>query len=800
MQKILFLLFLFGCLFQANAQIRCDFVFELEVLAANDRTPLAGAEIVVKETGVGATTNANGLAQLTALCRGAYTVVIRFVGFKSQTHEIQVPGSPLRVTLEEDRQWLSEIVIEEHAPTLNASQSVAVLGSQELAQNLGKPLGEVLKNLAGVSSIQTGPAIFKPVIHGVHSQRILILNNGVRQEGQQWGAEHAPEIDPFIASNIMVIKDAGALKYGTEALGGVIVVTPADLPDRPGFGGKFHLVGASNGRAGTVSGLLEGGFGNGWGWRAHGTLKRAGDFHAPNYELTNTGLQERSFSVALGKHREHGGVDVFFSHFQTTLGILRGSAVSSARDLANAIGQEPPAFTQPFSYAIQTPRQEVSHSLLKLNSHWERGNHTIRLQYGLQYNHRLEFDTRRGALREIPALGFRLFTHTVDLEWARQRAANRSSSWGVNGMLQDNRKVDGTQTIPFIPNYIHGAGGLFAIEKWTRGKWQLDAGVRYDWRSYRIVGFDFSNRIYRANNHFHNISGTLGAQYSFNTRQSFATTFATSWRPPNVAELYSLGTHQSAAAIEYGLLLDEQTTQVRTLSDKHAANEQALKWVGTYTMRSAQSQFELSVYANYIQNYIYLRPTGITESLRGVFPYFRYTQTNALFLGVDGNYFYQFNSSWSARTRVSLLRASDVRANDFLIFIPPNRLELTLRYEKPTWGTWTNFYAEVMPRYVMRQVRAPRVVTVGEILDAKEAGIDLFATDNRIFDFLAAPPAYFWLAGAVGISKPIKTSRLDLRLSVENALNLSFREYTNRMRYFADEIGRNVSFSASWAF
>jgi iron complex outermembrane receptor protein len=267
-----------------------------------------------------------------------------------------------------------------------------------------------------------------------------------------------------------------------------------------------------------------------------------------------------------------------------------------------------------------------------------------------------------------------------------------------------------------------------------------------------------------------------------------------------VAELYSLGTHQSAAAIEYGLLLDEQTTQVRTLSDKHAANEQALKWVGTYTMRSAQSQFELSVYANYIQNYIYLRPTGITESLRGVFPYFRYTQTNALFLGVDGNYFYQFNSSWSARTRVSLLRASDVRANDFLIFIPPNRLELTLRYEKPTWGTWTNFYAEVMPRYVMRQVRAPRVVTVGEILDAKEAGIDLFATDNRIFDFLAAPPAYFWLAGAVGISKPIKTSRLDLRLSVENALNLSFREYTNRMRYFADEIGRNVSFSASWAF
>lgn len=34
-----------------------------------------------------------------------------------------------------------------------------------------------------------------PVIHGLHSNRILILNNEVRQEGQQWGADHAPEID-----------------------------------------------------------------------------------------------------------------------------------------------------------------------------------------------------------------------------------------------------------------------------------------------------------------------------------------------------------------------------------------------------------------------------------------------------------------------------------------------------------------------------------------------------------------------------------------------------------------------------
>jgi iron complex outermembrane receptor protein len=800
LQKLLFFSLLLGFPLALPAQERCTYFLDVRVFAAADQNALQGAEVIVKETGLVVASDQQGRARLGSLCGGTYTITVRFVGFVPQAKVITVPGPELRVDLDEERQLLSEVIVQEHAPTLGPAQTVTVLGTQELAQALGKPLGEVLKDLPGVSAIQSGPAIFKPVIHGVHSQRILILNNGVRQEGQQWGAEHAPEIDPFIASNVMVIKDAGAIKYGTDALGGVIIVTPADLPDRPEFGGKFHLLGASNGRSGTVSGLLEGGIAKGWGWRAHGTLRRAGDFHAPDYVLSNTGFREGSFSLAVGQHREHAGLDIFFSHFQTTIGVLRGSAVGSARDLANALDREPPAFTQPFSYTIQQPRQEVSHSLLKATTHWERGVHNVRIQYGLQYNKRLEFDVRRGTLREIPALGFQLFTHTLDVEWEQQRTSNRSRSWGLNGMLQDNNKIDGTQTIPFIPNYTNVSGGLFAVEKWAYGRWQWDAGLRYDWRAYRIVGFDFANRIFRASNTFHNVSGTLGAHYQITKHQSLATTLGTTWRPPNVAELYSLGTHQSAAAIEYGLLLDEQTTEVRPLSDTQFANEQAVKWVGSYSARTDRMQWDVSAYANYIFNYIYLRPTGVTESLRGVFPYFRYTQTNALFVGLDGNHTYQFNRHWSARTRISVLRASDARANDFLIFIPPNRVEVALRYEKPVWGTWTNFYVEAKPRYVFRQTRAPRVVSVGEIIDAKDAGVDLFATDNRIFDFQGAPPAYFWMGGAIGVSRTVNESRLDFRLSVENALNRAYREYTNRMRYFADEIGRNVSFSASLAF
>jgi iron complex outermembrane receptor protein len=781
------------------AQRGCNLPLLVRVVASHSQAPLGGAQVLLEGTAKGALTNETGTAVLGGLCPGTYRVSVRFVGFAVDARTVQIPSDTVVFALAEAPLMLNEVVVEEHMPSINASQTVAVLSARDISQNIGKPLGELLQNLPGVAAIQTGPAIFKPVIHGLHSQRILILNNGIRQEGQQWGAEHAPEIDPFIASNILVIKDAGAIKYGTDALGGVVVVNPGDLPVNRGIGGKFHLAGATNGRGSTVSGLLEGGLPKGWGWRTHGTWRRSGDFHAPNYTLTNTGFREGSFSVAAGKHKDNYGFDIFFSHFQTTLGILRGSAVATARDLANALEREPPAFTAPFSNQIEQPRQEVVHQLLKLNGHWKWHGHKLLVQYGMQRNHRLEFDMRRGLLREIPALGFNLYTHTIDFEW-EQTHQRGSRSWGVNAMLQDNNKVDGTQTIPFIPNYTNPSLGVFAVEKWCSGRWQFDAGARYDWRDYRIVGFDFMNRLFRAQNTFHNVSGTLGALLQIGKNRSFHTTLGSTWRPPNVAELYSFGTHQSTASIEFGLLLDEVTSQVQPLTADNFRNEQALKWVGTYSKKSDRWQFEWSAYANYIFNYIYLRPRGVTESLRGIFPYFRYAQTDALFAGADATAETNLGAGWSARLRLSYLHARDVRANDMLIFIPPNRADLALRYERPTAGAWSSFFVEIKPRYVMRQFLAPRVVTVAQLVDGQESGLDVLAANNRIFDFLPPPPAYFWLGGAIGISRKVGGSRIDLRCTVENALNNSFREYTNRMRYFADEIGRNINFSASVAF
>lgn len=789
-----------ACLF-VQARQNCTFILSGKVIDERGMS-LPGASVQIKKLNLGEATTDAGAFRFEKICKGTYLLLIQYLGYKTIEKRITVDSDlELIIDLQPSEQVLQEVVVADHSEVAARSNNTAALSSRELDEVSGKSLGETLQNISGVNSIQSGPAIFKPVIHGVHSQRILILNNGIRQEGQQWGAEHAPEIDPFIANNLTVIKDAGAIKYGTDALGGVIVVNPAELPADQKLGGELHLIGNSNGRAGTISGLLEGGIKNakGWGWRVQGTGRRSGDSHTPDYVLSNTGFKEMNYSASVGHHTETSGFEIFYSHFNSTIGILRGSVSESSEDLADRIKRKVPANTTDFTYAIAEPRQEVTHNLVKVNGHIRSNKHLYNVQYGLQINDRKEFDLRRGAaLTLLPALAYKLYTHTIDAERESTLSETHSRCIGINSMIQDNNKIDGTQTLPFIPNFRNYSAGAFWIEKISRDKVDYDLGLRYDYRLYQIAGFNFQNKLYKTQFGFGNVTATAGVSVKLSQHSTLIGNIGSAWRPPNVAELYSLGTHQSAAAIEYGLLLDEVTSQVKEMESSNVNPEHALKWVTTYRFQKSRWQAEATGYINYIFNYIYLKPRGITETGRGPFPYFRYTQTDASFTGVDASTQYEFSHKLSIRASASLLRAKDVTQNDFLIFIPSNRYDVSLRYESK--ANKKVFFAQAKLKYVAEQKRAPRKVNPEEIVAANEQGIDLFATDTRNFDFMTAPQGYALLSVSTGLSIPVNNTKLDFRLSADNLANSRYREYTNRMRYFANEIGRNVSIAVNLSF
>ncbi|HZY80406.1 MAG TPA: TonB-dependent receptor [Cyclobacteriaceae bacterium] len=791
----LLILFIFLLPSIAIAQGDCHYTFSGSVLS--DGNPLPGAAITI-DGKPRAITDTEGRFKIEDLCARVYNIEVSYVGYKNSTLRLELKTDATHFfNLEEQITNLEEVVVTGKHEATEHVQNYATLTGKDLAKTAGKTLGESLKEVSGVNTIQAGPGIFKPVIHGVHSTRVLILNHGIRQEGQQWGAEHAPEVDPFIASEIIVIKDASAIKYGTDALGGVIVVNPAALPEQAGLGGSMNMIGQSNGRAGTVSGMLEGGIKDrkGWGWRLQGTAKRAGDYHTPDYQLTNTGSKELDFSAATGYHGETFGAEVFFSHFQTELGVLKGTAISNVDDLLTAMEKSPPQYTSDFSYNIGEPRQQVAHNLLKVNMHKSLGKNDLHFQYGLQSNARKEFDIRRGSLSELPAIDLKLNTHTLEAEWEIHNGDKGSFCFGANGMFQQNSNIPGTQRIPFIPNYSSFSGGPFAVAKWLLKSWTLDLGARYDYRRYNVSGYDFKNTLYRSSPDFQNVSATAGATVKLKNNQSLSFNVSSAWRPPHVAELYSLGTHQSAASIEYGLLLNDTTNEVMDISSVDFKIEKALKWVNTYRYETERLQLEATAYANFIFNYIYLKPTGVTTNIRGTYPYFRYTQTNALFTGLDLSAMWQVSKRFAITPKVSLLRASDYTHHDYLVFVPSNRFELGGHYEIPKWKKLASIFVESKWKYVMRQYRAPRVVTVRELQEGNP-----FAEDTSNFDFMAAPDGYWLWNISAGMSVPGKRGRYEFRVTGENVLNTRYREYTNRFRYYADDLGSNVIIAAKYVF
>ena len=213
----------------------CDLTLTGHVyLSDTTRLDAAGASIKVDGRGIGAVTDTAGNFRVTGLCPGKYRITVSYQGFRTLDSVFAVRrNATLNFLLFSTTQEMGSVTVT--GEVLKRDQITtaikSILTGAQLDATRGLSLGESLKSIAGVNSLQTGPSISKPVIHGVYSNRVLIMNNGVRQEGQNWGNDHAPEIDPFIATKVTVIKGAASIRYGSDAIGGVILLDPKDLPN-----------------------------------------------------------------------------------------------------------------------------------------------------------------------------------------------------------------------------------------------------------------------------------------------------------------------------------------------------------------------------------------------------------------------------------------------------------------------------------------------------------------------------------------------------------------------------------------
>ncbi|MEZ5038928.1 MAG: TonB-dependent receptor [Saprospiraceae bacterium] len=787
---------------QAFAQEKgtCDYKAEGIVYDLDTKEPLSFVNVLIDGTTTGTATDEKGYFLIDNLCEKDHDLIFSFLGYKKLIHHHDFHHPFVEIFLAPDELMLEGVVVEAERNSSNlSSSSSSSLSKEQLAAVSSQSLGDVASQFAGVNTISTGQNIVKPVIHGLHSNRILVINNGLRHEFQNWGSEHAPEIDPSLIDEIEVIKGAATVRYGPDALGGVILINAPKLDLSAPLKGEFSLTGKSNGRSGEGTLKLQRG-GKWWSVMAEGSYVKQGDLHTPDYLLTNTGKIEKSYAAALRIHPlAEVDIDINYSHFAQELGILRGSVNGNLDDLLLALKSDVPNFTQAFGYHIAPPKQAVVHDLIKVKANYVGNRQSLSLQYGYQINRRKEFDVRKGNDLEIPNINLELLSHSLDLDWKHPDLGMLSGRLGAQWVYQDNNNIPGTNTVPFIPNYESNRFGLYWIEAIEREKDVFEAGLRYDDQVADVIGRASNNDLYRNRIHYGNAAATIGYKKNINQYATFRTNFGTAWRAPNVAELYRFGRHQSF--LEYGLwryqIIEEEdaisTLQILTEEDRPVPAEIGYKWISTLEVTRPNFRAELTGYLNYIENYIFSRPAGLTTTVRGTSPYFIYDQTNALLWGFDLTSELQHSQTWHSTFKGSYLWAKDITHHDNFVGLPPVLLGYDLGYKAKLKG-FDQSHFQLFLSYHFKPFQNVRIIPVDELLNAKEKGINLFSEDASTFDILPPPPGYF----LANFSWTAAIKKVNIQFQINNLFNTSYRPYTDRIRYFADDLGRNIILSLKY--
>ena len=770
----------------------CNNTLSGTVTDIHDNTPLVGATLVVAQTEQAVQTDFDGKFEFKNLCNARYSIQVSHPNCLTRGFTITVNGNTEKqFQLEHHLEELNQVTVEGKAHKAKTKTLYEnTISKEKLESYSSETLGDALKSLSGVSSLNTGNTVVKPLVNGLHSSRVVIINNGVRMEDQEWGAEHAPNVDVNAMGNLTLIKGAGALQYSGDAVGGVIVADAAKIPIKDSLYGKMIFSAASNGRGTVLTSQLTKSYLNGWYGSVQGTLKRFGDFEAPDYVLSNTGTFERNASLHFGLNKINYGFEAYYSYFKNNIGILRASHLGGAQDQIRAINSDTPLIINDFTYALIAPKQDVTHHLARLKIFKKvQGLGKVSLQYDFQENNRLEYDIRRGDDKFKPSLDLQLDTHTVMVDLDSEISNSFGLKTGLMGRYQKNYADPTTGVRRLIPDYEKYDVGAYLIGDYTiSDNLVAEAGARFDYtfmdvyKFYRtsfwesrnydqlfpdIVVSELDNQILtNPQLNFYNASATAGINYEFGKDYNLMLNYSLASRAPNPSELFSEGLHHSAARIELG--------------DLRFKSEIGHKITLSLQKEGEKFNFALSPFINSISDFIVIEPTSIQQTVRGNFQVWEYRQTQAQLLGFDFDASYAFAPNFRFNHQFSMVKGYDRTQDEPLISLPPVDTKNELVYQNPKLN---NIRLALESEYVFRQNEYPNT----------NFNVYIPATETtETLDVSTPPDAYHLLNFNSSIDfKATTNSTLTVGLGITNILNTEYRNYLNRLRYYADDLGRN---------
>jgi len=765
-----------------SARARTAPAFTGRLTDATTNEPLPGANVIFPDLKQGTATDADGRFSFSNLPRGRFTVQITSLGYNTVSQTIDTGnGQPLNVGLTPAATEIGQVVVTGVSQATQLRRSpvpTSVVDRTRLNQTASTNVIDAIAHTPGVSQITTGAAISKPVVRGLGYNRVVTLNNGAKQEGQQWGDEHGIEIDEFSIDRAEIIKGPGSLLYGSDAMAGVInFLAPDPVADgriigtaTANYQTNNRQQGYSFDNAGNINGLN---------WLARGTRKVAGDYqNRYDGRVFNSGFNEWDANGYVGLNKSWGYSHLTFSTFNQNLGLIEGGRDSLSgrfvRDVGvgNAVEQRIVTDDELHGYPLFVPRQRVNHLRFGTDNNFIIGDQGGRLTLQVNYQQNLRREFGDALAPDTPQLYFQLRTVDYAVRYFLPEMSGWNLAVGTTGLRQQNRNL-ATQFL--IPAYNMTEGGVFGVVKKSFGGLDLSGGLRYDVRriSAQSLYLDANERPTPPTtpgaatkfpgflSTFDNYSGSLGASYAVNERLTLKGNLSRGFRAPNIAELGANGVHEGTIRYEVGNANLQAETSLQV--------DAGVSYVTDHV------RFSVDAFENSINNYIFeqrvLNQAG-TDSLVEVGPpaigLFRYVQGQARLLGGEVTLdFHPHPLDWlHFENSFSMVRARQLGAPEdqqFLPFIPADRLQSELRGNFRRQGKrLTNVYARFQLEQTFAQNR-------------------YFAA----FDTETATPAYTLFNAGVGTDVADAKGRtmFSLYLTANNLFDVAYQSHLSRLKY-----------------
>lgn len=737
--------------------------------------------VVVLNDSLHRTTDKQGDFSFSALPRGTYKLLITHVEYKPLLLKAEVVSDTTlpAIFLEESIYELREVVVSEDRREKARKDNVLnveVVSQDFIRKNLGGSLMQTLEKVPGVNAMTIGSGQSKPQIRGLGFNQVVVVDGGIKHEGQQWGADHGLEIDQFAAGTVEILKGAASYLYGSDAIGGVIRVNPPLPPALHSMNLTLNSAYMSNSSA----------FGNSlnfnarqhsWYVDARATLRDYGDYrvpaeliyvydydvHLPGGYVRNSAGKERNFHFTVGRVTEN---------YQTRLHL--SNVYSKSGFFANAHGLEPRRVDTELHDAsrrdVQLPSQQVNHFKVISNTVRSAGRHELSLDAAYQRNLRKERSpyVSHGFMPAVYPFADdseleRLYDKQVFSGNLRDKVSlgNHTFTFGGNYEYQEN-EIGGWGFL--IPAYAQHQAGLFAYDQWKmNSRTLLHGALRYDFGHIRIREYtdwfpsdpegsnEYLSRVKAVSRAFDTFNGVIGVSHSIG-KTELKFNLGTSFRMPLAKELAANGVNYHYFRYEKG--------------NSALSPERSIQLDAGVFRKTEKLEVEFTPFYNYFPNYIYLNPTAGHDYLYGAGnQVFEYQQSRVMRYGAEALVRYHITNRWTGELSGDYLynrQLSGSKSGFNLPFSPPPSGSASL-----TWRPGVT-YISLHVKHALKQYRIvpPEKVT----------------------------PAYTLVGISAGTEFPAGKQKWSLHLQVNNLLNTRYLNHTSFYRLIdLPETGRNIT-------